>query len=408
MPDRRPPRDRSVRDLFDGIVVALMALGCLVFIEPAPFDLLIVVIVPIALLLRRLAIPRTSSFALACMAVYLLTNLISLLPAINLPAALRFGAITLYLIIAWVFVLGLVGKQGERAIRIVMLGWTGGAVLSTAVSIGAYFSLLPLHDVVAPFGRMEGFFKDANVFGAFLVPPAVWAASRLVALERRHRASWAVALVICGAGVFLSYSRGAWISFGIAMLTFFALRLAGVGTRRSRIMTLLAVPVAVVLLAIALDRLVEVGIVRDMLEIRARPQDYDTERFANQRRAMEMALRRPFGIGPGHTELVFHRAAHNAYIRGFVENGFIGGLSLTALLIASLLRSTWLALGTREPRLQVAMALVAASLAAICVESLVIDTVHWRHMWVLAAMAWAPARPVEADRGTRSETRSAS
>jgi hypothetical protein len=391
-------------DLFDGIVVVLMALGAVVFIEPAPFDLLIVLLAPIALLLRRMAIPRASTFALVCVAVFLLANVVSLLPARNLAAALRFFAITLYLLVAWVFVLGLVGKQRERAVRIVMIGWTAGAVITTTVSIAAYFGVLPLREAIAEGGRMEGFFKDANVLGAFLIPPAVWAASKLVGLERGHRAGWAMALLVCGAGVFLSYSRGAWISLGVAMLTFFGLRLGGIGTRRSRVMTLLAVPFAVVLLAIALDRLTDVGIVQDMLELRLGPQHYDSERFANQRRAIEVAARTPLGIGPGHTELWFERSAHNAYVRAFVENGYLGGLSLTALLIASMLRAIWMALNVREPRLQVAMAMVGASLAAICVESTVIDSVHWRHMWVLAGLAWVPA-PAQ---GNSSVTRSAS
>ena len=402
MAEARQPSDRSVRDLFDGVVVVLMALGALVFIETAPFDLLIVLLAPVALLLRRMAIPRASSVALVCVAVFLISNVISLIPAPDLSAALRFLAITIYLLVAWAFVLGIVGKQGERGVRVVMLGWTIGAVLSTAVSIGGYFNLLPIHEEVAPAGRMEGFFKDANVFGAFLIPPAIWSASRLVSLERGRRSVWALALVVCSAGVLLSYSRGAWISLGISMLTFFGLRLIGRGTRRARLMTLLAVPVAAVLLAVALDRLTDFRVVQDMLEVRIGPQAYDDERFANQRRALELAVRSPFGIGPGQTELVFRRAAHNAYVRGFVENGYLGGLSLTVLLLASLLRAIWLALELREPRLQVAMAMVAAALMGLCVESMVIDSVHWRHMWVLAALAWTPA---PAGQGSASSTR---
>jgi O-antigen ligase len=390
---------RSVRGPFDAIVVVLMALGSLVFVEPAPYDLLIVALAPIALLARRLAIPHASGVALICVGMFLLANTISLIPARDLDAGLRYFAITLYLVIGWAFLLGHVGKQGERAIQTVMLGWTGGATLSTAVAIAAYFNVIPLHEAVAPGGRMEGFFKDANVLGAFLVPPAVWSASRLVALERGRRSLWAVALVVCSAGVFLSYSRGAWISLGIAMVIFFALRLVGVGTRRSRVMTLLAVPIAAVLLAVALDRLTDFGIVQDMLELRLGPQAYDSERFANQRRAIEVAARSPFGIGPGHTEIVFRRAAHNVYVRGFVENGYLGGLSMTILLLASLLRSTWLALEVREPRLQVAMAMVSATLVALVVESMVIDSGHWRHTWVLLALAWTPNIGATRDNG---------
>jgi O-antigen ligase len=197
-------------------------------------------------------------------------------------------------------------------------------------------------------------------------------------------------LLVCAAGVFLTYSRGAWISLAVALATGFGLRLVGAGTPRARIMTLLAVPVAVALLAFVLVRLTEVDAVRDMLEIRLGMQSYDSERFAIQRRSLELALRSPLGIGPGQTEWVVGRASHQTYVRGFVENGYLGGLALVALMFGSLLRASWVAISTREPRLQVAATVVAASLAGICVESLVIDTVHWRHMWLLLAMAWVP------------------
>jgi hypothetical protein len=377
---------------FEWVVAGLLALGAVAVIEPAPFDLLVVVIAPLALFARQLAVPRASSFALACVGVFLLTNAISLLAAPNLALALRFGGITVYLIVAWALVLGLVGKHGVRMVEVMMRGWSVGAVASTLVGFAGYFGLLPIQEIVAPSGRLHGLFKDANVLGAFLVPPAVWAGLRLVALERGRRLPWALTLLVCGAGVFLTYSRGAWISLALALATAFGLRMVGAGTPRARIMTLLAVPVAVALLAVVLVRLTEVDAVREMLEIRVGMQSYDSERFAIQRRSIELALRTPLGIGPGQTEGVIGRASHQTYVRGFVENGYLGGLALVALMLGSLLRASWVAISAREPRLQVAATMIAASLAAICVESLVIDSVHWRHMWLVLAMAWVPAQ----------------
>lgn len=384
------------RDAFEWALVILLALSAFVFIEPAPVDLLTVVLLPIALFARRLAIPAGSSFALACVALFVLANLISLPFARHLDVALRFLAITVYLIGGWVFVVGVAGKLGERATRLLMLGWSWGAVLTVIPAIASYFGAFPFAERLAHAGRLHALFKDANVLGAWLVAPVVWATSRMVSLERASRAWWGFVLVVCGVGVLLTYSRGAWISVGVALLVFFGLRMLAFGSARARVMTLLAVPVAIVLLAVALDRLANVAIVQDMLSQRLGAQHYDVDRFATQRDALEVAVERPLGIGPGQVEKTFVRAAHNAYVRGFVENGYLGGLALVLILFGSLLRATWLAIDSRDGAVQTTMAVVAGCMAAICVESLVIDSVHWRHAWVLAALAWTPTltRPV--------------
>jgi O-antigen ligase len=388
---RSPDRPGRPRDAFELAVVVLLALSAFVFIEPAPVDLLTLVLLPIALFARRLAIPAGSSFALVCVGVFLLANLISLPIARHIDVAIRFAAITVYLVGSWVFVLGVSGKLGERAVRLVMLGWSWGVVLTVIPAIASYFGAFPFVEQLAEGGRLHALFKDANVLGAWLVAPTVWATSRLVSLERSARLPWLFVLIVSGMGLLLTYSRGAWISVGVALLMFFGLRMVAFGSARARVMTLLAVPVAIVVLAVALDRLANVGVVQDMLTQRLGPQHYDVDRFATQQDALQVALETPLGIGPGQVEKTFVRAAHNAYVRGFVENGYLGGLALVLILFGSLLRSSWLAIDSRDPALQTAMAVVAGSMAAVCVESLVIDSVHWRHAWVLAALAWTPA-----------------
>ncbi|MFV8751676.1 O-antigen ligase family protein [Nannocystaceae bacterium ST9] len=383
----RPGRPR---DGFERALVVLMALSAFVFIEPAPVDLLTVLLFPLALFARRLAIPRGSAFALVCVAAFLLANLISLPVARHIDVGLRFMAITVYLLVAWVFMVGVSGKLGERAVRLVMLGWAWGAVLTVIPAIASYFGAFPFAERLAHAGRLHALFKDANVLGAWLVAPTVWATSRLVSLERSRRLPWVFVLIVCGVGVLLTYSRGAWISLGVAMLMFFGLRMVAFGSVRARVMTLLAVPVAIVLLAIALDRLADVAVVQDMLTQRLGPQHYDVDRFATQQDALQVAIEQPLGIGPGQVEKTFVRAAHNAYVRAFVENGYLGGLALVLILFGALLRSAWLAIDSRDPAMQTAMAVVAGCMAAVCVESLVIDSVHWRHTWVLAGLAWTP------------------
>lgn len=396
---RAPAEDRSIRGSFDWLLVLWFGLGMVVLIEPAPFDLLAVILFPLGLLTRRLEIPKASGFALACVAVFVATNVISLLFCVAVTRGVGYVGVTVYVLALWLFTLGLVGKHGERMVRVIMIGWAGGAVITTVLSVASYFGYLPIYelirtlpiyDILSMSGRVHGFFKDANVYGAALIPPALWAAAHLVGLERGHRPLWAMTLIVCAVGVLLSYSRGAWISFGLSLVSFFGLRMIGVRSHRARVMMLFVLPVAAALLTVALVRLTAVDAVEQMLEIRVGMQSYDENRFAIQRDAVEVAMRSPLGIGPGQTELVVTRATHQAYLRTFVENGYLGGLAFTALVLASLARSTWLALAAHDTRMQVVMAMVAASLFGHAVESFVIDTVHWRHFWVLLAIAWAP------------------
>ncbi|EDM81092.1 hypothetical protein PPSIR1_29790 [Plesiocystis pacifica SIR-1] len=389
-------------DSFEWIMLATMGLCAVVFIEPAPFDLLAVGLLPLALLLRRLAIPRGSAFALVCVALFIVANVLSLPAAKLLFVGARFFAITAYLILAWALVLGFVGKSGERALQVLFAGWAIGATVTSVLAIGSYFGVLPFAARMAPQGRVHALFKDANVYGAYLVAPAVWAVAQLVSLERGRRLPWTIVLVVCAMGVLLTYSRGAWISLALGLAVFFGLRMVAFGSPRSRAMLLLMVPVAAVLLALALDRLASVDVVQTMLDQRLGLQRYDTDRFATQREALEVATRTPLGIGPGQSESTFTRAAHNAYVRAFVENGYLGGLSLAALLFGSFFRSAWLAIDAEDVRVQTAMAVVAGSLAAICVESMVIDSVHWRHTWILAGMAWLPGLTRGGQRGQRA------
>src|SRR5262245_7139375 len=132
---RSSERPGRPRDAFELAVVVLLALSAFVFIEPAPVDLLTILLLPLALFGRRLAIPAGSSFALVCVGMFLLANLMSLPISRHVDVAMRFGAITVYLVMSWAFVLGVAGKLGERAVRLVMLGWSWGAVLTVVPAI---------------------------------------------------------------------------------------------------------------------------------------------------------------------------------------------------------------------------------------------------------------------------------
>lgn len=152
-------------------------------------------------------------------------------------------------------------------------------------------------------------------------------------------------------------------------------------------------PIALVALAGLAWQLVSVDAIGEMFQVRFGYQQYDDVRFAIQLRAVETALSHPLGLGPGSTEGAFGRSAHSLYVRALVENGLFGALSLFAFMFLSLARSVWVSVFSRDLEDRLRFAVTAGALVGALVESTVIDTVHWRHLWIFLGLAWAPMPP---------------
>jgi O-antigen ligase len=203
-------------------------------------------------------------------------------------------------------------------------------------------------------------------------------------LLRARLVTKAVLVAILTLGVLFSYSRGAWLSLAIGLVVLGAVLALRPGGARSAL-ALLAV--AAVAAGVVVAIVAATGS-SDFLAERARPQTYDTERFSGQRAGLRPAERYPFGAGPGQFESVAGISAHSTYARALGEQGFPGLAVLLALLgytLASAVRnaargwSTW----------GIGSAALLGSWCGLMANSAFIDTLHWRHLWVLAALIWA-------------------
>src|SRR5262249_2425455 len=132
------------------------------------------------------------------------------------------------------------------------------------------------------------------------------------------------------------------------------------------------------------------------LSQRAHLQRYDAERFSAQALGVREGERYPLGIGPGQFDVVSVVSAHSTYIRAFAEEGLPGLLTLLALIFATLLfavRNVLRGVDTYG----IGSAALLGSWLGIVANSLFIDTLHWRHLWLIAALIWAAAmRPADA------------
>ena len=153
--------------------------SCAVFIEPAICDLLIVGLFGVAFAMG-LRIPRGLSIAVLLAGIFLLGNLVASALTVDPAGSLAPVAIRTYLILAWWLLLTcLIYEDQEFAYRYLWSGFSIAAVIAAGLGALAFFGIIPDYGRLVTDGRVTSLFKDANVYGPFLVPPAIYALYRI-------------------------------------------------------------------------------------------------------------------------------------------------------------------------------------------------------------------------------------
>jgi hypothetical protein len=310
--------------------------------------------------------------------LFVVMNFVSLMVTPAFSDSLRYVVITLYLIAFAYFVRMYV--TAFHKMRNVIVGYLASAVLATSLVVLGYLGLGP-PDMFVEESRAVAFFKDANTFGPFLVPMIILLIDEMwrPCVFPRFRALKAFGVVTLTAAVFLSFSRGAWGNFGFSLLIYFLLNVKEMSPNRA-IGLLLMSAVILLALVIAVDRL---GLL-EFLMWRASPfQSYDAVRFARQAAGIEAGLTHLFGIGP---YMLFH--AHSLYVRTFAEHGVFGFVSLVSCLLVMFIRTLRHALREIDKPYGLSAKVVFACFAGTLLSSFVIDTLHWRQLWLVFALSW--------------------
>jgi MFS family permease len=108
-----------------------------------------------------------------------------------------------------------------------------------------------------------------------------------------------------------------------------------------------------------------------------------------------------FGHGPGQTERALDLATHSIYGRSAYEQGVLGLILVSTLMLATL-AFAW-GLARRDAHVNgVGSAALLGSWLGLIASGFFIDTLHWRHLWVVAALIWVGA----ASHGVRAASRS--
>lgn len=367
------------------LIWLLMALSSIVMIEPSPSDILITItlLFNLSLFIRYLPSLRVPAFF---QLLFIISNVISTFGVENIDRGVFFLGIRIYLVFSWFLFIFITKHFGRKGVEVIFSGYIFAAILAVILGFLAFLHILPWEFLLVA-GRPKALFKDPNVFGPFLVPVALYAIFKFESSKKQFKLWWIMIFLLTSLGVAISFSRGAWVNYFVGICIYFCLRVFAAKSGIDSVQKILSyASLIAILLLVSTSLLFSQEGVADFFTHRSTLQDYDSDRFSGQERALEIGLSSFVGIGPGQSEIVAV-APHNVYIKVLLENSWLGVFSYFGLFIITLYRSLYLAIrGSNDTR--GLFALLAASILGILANSLVIDTNHWRHVWLILALPW--------------------
>lgn len=361
------------------------ALLAFVRIQPAPTDAVFLLVIVVAAARGRLTLTRVPQAVAAFLGAYLALNILAATQAVAFAHSLLFAFTTFYLAVLACWLTGWLTSR-ERT-RLFIRSYLTAAGFSAALGIAALYLPVPGRSkLVYDNTRALALFKDPNVLGSFLVLGALILAEELLrpGLLRAKRRWKAALFLLLSLGVVMSYSRAAWGSLLIGLVVIavvYALRRGGSRKALKLLGAMLLMGVVALVVLSATGKL-------KFLESRAHTQGYDSQRFGAQDFALKLAAHHRLGIGPGQFESYSQISVHETYLRALAEIGVAGLVLIAAVLLATLVLAARNAVRGIDTY-GVGSAALLAAWCGLVGSGFVIDTLHWRHLWLTAALIWA-------------------
>jgi hypothetical protein len=370
-------------------------------IEPAPYELFvsvaIVVFAATGLTLRASLLPL-----LALLLVQNIGYIVSLMPVIELPRTFMWTIVTCFLSLTTLFFAMVLSQSTARRLDVLMRGYVAAALVTSAIAVLAFFRLIPGADTFILYDRAASTFKDPNVFGPFLVLPALVLLQRILSgASLRTILGAGAKVLLIAAGLLLTFSRGAWGHFAVSAVVMLGLTYVTTRSAADRFRLTLLAAIGVAVLAGLVVVLLSFDVVGDMFKVRANlVQDYDAGeqgRFGRHVAGMLRVFELPWGVGPLQFSTVFSFEPHNSFISAYMNGGWLAGTTWLALTIVTLVLGLKHAF-VRTPWQPTFIAAYAAFVGEVG-ESYIIDVAHWRHYFLIMGIVWGlmaasrPARP---------------
>jgi hypothetical protein len=384
-------RQAVLRRLENGLLWLLVFSGAFVLIEPSPYEFMF----PLALIVFAATGLAVSAPLMPMLLLTLLFNgagTLALIPYFGDEDAVLFIAVSWYLGITAIFFAALASRETLSRLKVIRSGFVAGGVAAALAGIAGYVDIAGASAYFSLYGRASGTFKDPNVLGPFLAVPALFLVQGFLVGGLRRPLLSALWLLIILAGIFLSFSRGAWgVTLAACLLCALLMLMTTPSNKlRARIVLMglagAMALTALLILALSFDN------VQALFEQRAALQYYDAGaqgRFGQLGDMVTFVLVKPIGWGPFQVLSHFTQAPHNVYVNAFGSYGWLGGTSYLALIGATLVVG-WSTVWIKSPWQTLFIAVWTVTFVQI-LQGLQIDTDHWRHFWLLLGLTWGIA-----------------
>jgi len=369
-----------------------MASSGIVFAEPAPVDLALIVLIVLLPAAGLISVSCPLLIYLGLWLVVVAGGCIGAISAFDFSVAGKQVFVTFYLSIASAALAAFIQRDPARHIRLIMNAYLLAALVATVAALVGYFDIVPpLTELLTEFGRARGTFKDPNVYGAFVVPALVYALYLGIAGRGRMAALALAATGFLLLGALLSFSRGAWSNAAVSIALFSLLSFVTSRSNRIRVRIVSLVVGAVISGALVLGLALQSPAVSTLLLERAQvEQSYDAlpnGRFAGHEIAKALIVSHPLGIGPLQFSGNYHQEdVHEVYLNVLLGHGWLGGGAY--ILVVALTLVLGMAAAFKPHPAQGLLLVGFSAYAGAVGEGFIVDTDHWRHFFLLMSIIW--------------------
>ena len=364
-----------------------MAFSSIAFIEPSPHDALMFVLLGMCVA-ARVPFDRKLLPLLILTIIWLLGGLMSLIQVGDQENTIQYAGTSVYLGMAGLMFACLFCEGDLTRLAILRRSYLLAALLATFAGYLGFFHLVPGYQIFLDNERVSATFKDPNVYGPFLIFPLLLLIVGF--MTRGVRIGSLIIIAFLLGGLFLSFSRGAWLHFVLSLAVAVGLLFTVSPDQRMRnrvVLLTVGAGIAGVLLVVALT---SIESVRDVFLVRAQAiQPYDVGpggRFWFQELALTQILEHPNGLGPFEFSRIFGGQQHDVYMQGFLVYGWLGGAAYMTLVLVTLV------IGIRAVLIstpwQYYLLVAYAAFVGEVAEGFVVDTDHWRHFFLLLGLSW--------------------